>query len=105
MYFFCSMCSDSDSASGSVLSLYTSSELVKHVISQNGCVASVILHIEWSSCSDCSVAECFPDMSSWCWSGQVCQGVKCVSNGPMVWILLISATYKLFFGFIDVIIE
>ena len=28
------MCSDSDSASGSVLSLYTSSELVKHVISE-----------------------------------------------------------------------
>ena len=42
MYFFCSMWSDSDSASGSVLSLYTSSELVKHVISENGCVASAI---------------------------------------------------------------
>ena len=32
---------------------------------------------EWSSRSNCSVAECFPEKSSWYRNEQVCQGVKC----------------------------
>ena len=28
---------------------------------------------EWSSRIKCSVAECFPEKTSWCWNKQVCQ--------------------------------
>ena len=28
------------------------------------------------SCNNCSMAECFPDKSSWCWNEQVCLGVS-----------------------------
>ena len=31
---------------------------------------------EHSSCSNCSVAECFPERSSWHRNEQLCQGVK-----------------------------
>ena len=28
-------------------------------------------------CTNCSVAECFPEMSSWHWIELVCQGMNC----------------------------
>ena len=39
--------------------------------------------IEWSSFSNYSVAECFPEKLSWCRNEQVCQEMKCFerSNG------------------------
>ena len=35
---------------------------------------------EYSSRSNCSVAVCFPEKSSWCWNELVCQRVKCKNN-------------------------
>lgn len=31
------------------------------------------------------IAECFPEMWSWCWKEHVCQGVKCRALGPVLW--------------------
>ena len=31
---------------------------------------------EYILCSNCSMAECFPEKSSLCWNEQACQGVK-----------------------------
>ena len=31
--------------------------------------------------SNCSVAECVPEKSRWCWNEQVCQGVKYEADG------------------------
>ena len=31
---------------------------------------------EYSSRSNCSRTECFPEKSSWCWNEQVCQRMK-----------------------------
>ena len=36
---------------------------------------------EWSSRSNCGIAECFPEKSTWRWNEQVCQGVKCKVKG------------------------
>ena len=35
---------------------------------------------EYSSRSNCSVAVCFPEKSSWCWNELVCQRVNCKNN-------------------------
>ena len=32
---------------------------------------------EYSSRSNCSMVECFPEKLKWPWNEQVCQGVKC----------------------------
>ena len=42
---------------------------------------------EYSSFSNCSVAEYFPEKPSWCQNEQVCQGRKCSTlGGPTDWI-------------------
>ena len=35
--------------------------------------------------SNCSVAECVPEKSSWCRNEQVCQGVKCKALCAVQW--------------------
>ena len=37
---------------------------------------SLSVNIHESSCSNFSMAECFPEKSSWWWNEQVCQAVK-----------------------------
>ena len=36
--------------------------------------------IEWSSCSICSMAECFSEKSSWCRNEQVCKALGAVQQ-------------------------